>query len=354
MSIIENHDIVQMGLNIQAEKERCKKIIGEKNDWQEIPSDQREKILSSQRAQLITADRKNISLTMDHMILDKKEFKDEWVVNFGKTRGRKALRGGVRCAIRNKVLRKADEEVGDISVVPIDPMQINGFVNLRGKYQYFQIDKVAIRFSTNKSMNFAPILCKYFPPGTPLPKKLDPNYFAQLSKTALAQGSEAYMSLFKPRCNVQFNIGSTTQASKEVWVEMPYMSNTLMRANYDNTRFYMDYGYFIFVNRSTDPNQILASVEYKIDFYSGIDMNNLPWDYWGDDTPDEPPVDDEPSDGEGEGGEGGEGGSGEGGEGEGGDSGSGNPNGTTSCAPVVQPRPSNPRSGRTGRSKPKV
>ena len=76
MSIIENHDIVQMGLNIQAEKERCKKIIGEKNDWQEIPSDQREKLLSSQRAQLITADRKNISLTMDHMILDKKEFKD--------------------------------------------------------------------------------------------------------------------------------------------------------------------------------------------------------------------------------------------------------------------------------------
>ena len=129
MSIVENHDIVQMGLNIQAEKERCKKIIGEKNDWQEMTSDQRERILSSQRAQLITADRKNISLTMDHMILDKKEFKDEWVVNFGKTRGRKALRGGIKCIIRNKVLRKADDQVGDISVVPIDPMQINGFVS---------------------------------------------------------------------------------------------------------------------------------------------------------------------------------------------------------------------------------
>lgn len=337
-----------MGMNIQGEKERCKKIIQEKQDWQDISGDQREKILSSQRAQLITADRKNICLTMDHMILDKKEFKDEWIVNFGKSKGRKCSHGGVKCTVRHRILRKAEEGSGEIAVIPIDPMQVNGFINLRSKYQYFQISKVDIRFSSNKSMNFAPILCKYFPPGTPIPEDHDPNYFAQLTKTAVAKGGDAYMSLFKPRCNVQFNIGSvnsSSKTSKATWVEMPYMSNTLMRANYDESRFALDYGYFIFVNRSSDPNQILATTEYKIDFYSGIDMNNLPESYWGgeggDDDGEDGGDDGQGSDGEGEGD----------GEGDGDGSGSGKPDTGAAPAPDTT-KPRNPRVRRGAPAKP--
>ena len=339
MSIVENHDIVQMGLNIQGEKERCKKILEGKNDWQDASGEQREKVLSSQRAQLITADRKNICLSMDHMILDKKEFRDEWIVGFGNTRAR--LRSGARYSIKNRFLRKADQG-GDIRVIPIDPMQVNGFVNLRNKYQYFQIAKVCLRFTSNKSMNFAPILCKYYPPGTPVPATQDPNFFAQLTKTSIAKGGDGYMSLFKPRCNIQFNIGSTTSPSSAKWIEMPYMSNVLMRANYDEKRFYYDYGAFVFVNRASDDQQILATVEFKIDFYTGIDMNNLSEGYWGgEDGGDDQPSDGEqdPSDGEGDGD----------GDGEGDGSGSGNPNGNGSAAPEAQAQPAPKPSGRNGR-----
>ena len=106
MSIVENHDIIQMGINMRDEKKRCAKILENASRWQDVPGETRGEVLSSQHAQLITRDRRDNCMRMDHVILDKREFRDEWAIDFEtKTR----IKNGIRQKNSRKFFSRRDD-----------------------------------------------------------------------------------------------------------------------------------------------------------------------------------------------------------------------------------------------------
>lgn len=325
MSIVENHDIVQMGINLRDEKRRCAKILENATRWQDVPGTTREQIMSSQHAQMITRDRRDNCMCMDHIILDKREFRGEWAIDFDE---RTCVRDGVLLKKSRKMFHKA---AGNIQAVyiPLDPMEITGFVNMRTIYQYFQMIKISVKFSSNQSANFSPIFCKYLTPGNTEQLK-NKEFLAQLTKSAITTGGNGYLSVIKPRAAI--TVGS---ADKGFEFRLPFVTSELLECDFDPKMYKFDFGSLVFISRNQQTQSFLATVEYKLDFYSGLDYTGIPWTgiplpdgtgNWGDVGED--------SDGEGEGGDDhpGDGGDGEGdgSDGEGDGSGSGNP--STTCA----------------------
>ncbi len=335
MSIVENHDIVQMGINLRDEKRRCAKILENANRWQDVPGTTREEIMSSQHAQMITRDRRDNCMCMDHVILDKREFRNEWAIDFGT---RTCVKDGVVLKNTRKMFRKAEGNI-KASYIPINPMEITGFANMRNIYQYFQMIKVSVKFSSNQSANFSPIFCKYLTPGNTEQLDRNPEYLAQLTKSAITTGGNGYLSVIKPRAAI--TVGN---ADKGFEFRLPFVTSELLECDFDSKMYKFDFGSLVFISRNQQTQSFLATVEYKVDFYSGLDYTGIPWTgiplpdgtgNWGD------PEDG--SDGEGDGGQGGDdhpgdGGDGEGdgsdgeGDGSGSGSGCGNPS-TTSAKP---------------------
>ena len=323
MSIVENHDIIQMGINLRDEKRRCAKILENATRWQDVPGTTREEIMSSQRAQMITRDRRDNCITMDHVILDKKEFRDEWAIEFGRQR---YVRNGVAMKNAKKYFRGEPNGIRAV-YIPINPMEITGFKNMRSIYQYFQMIKVSVKFSSNQSANFSPIFCKYLTPGN-IEQLSNSTYLSQLTKTSITNGRDGYLSVFKPRAAI--TIGSSRAGFE---FRLPFTTSELLECDFDSSMYKFDFGSLVFISRNSQEQSFLATVEYKLDFYSGLDFTGIPWtgiplpsggQDWGSDGDDG----DDGDDG-GDGGDGSGDGDGDGdgdGEGDGDGSGSGNPN----------------------------
>lgn len=265
MSLVENHNIVQIDLDIAGAKRRVKELTQDKHgEWQDLRGNDREMILHQMRTiRMLKARRRNL-LSFDHCVMQKASFRDYWTYEFTKE-GTVTRRNGKKVAFHT---RKSDVLVPVEPIeIPIDPMKVNGFINRRKSYQFFQVMKVDVKFTSNKATNFSPIRCRYAPPSTPAGLNVGKvSFLDQMTKVAASDGkSDGYMSLNMPNCLVKIND-----------VYAPSFENVMLMSQFNEKKVQYDFGRFIFETSNDAPQSIEARVEYKIDFYSMVDYDNIP------------------------------------------------------------------------------
>lgn len=298
MSLVENHNIVQIDLDIAGAKRRVKELTQDKHgEWQDLRGNDREMILHQMRTiRMLKARRRNL-LSFDHCVMQKASFRDYWTYEFTKE-GTVTKKNGKKVAFHT---RKSDVLVPVEPIeIPIDPMKVNGFVNRRKAYQFFQVMKIDVKFTSNKATNFSPIRCRYAPPSTPDGLNVGKvSFLDQMTKVAASDGkSDGYMSLNMPNCLVKVN-----------GVYAPSFENVMLMSQFNEKKVQYDFGRFIFETSNDAPQSIEARVEYKIDFYSMVDYDNIPVISEGGDDGndgedgdgDDPSGGDQPGDGDGDG-----------------------------------------------------
>lgn len=272
MSIIENHDIVQIDYDIAAAKERVKKIVkGTTGNWQDLEHEEREKLMHQMRTLRMLKARRNNLLSLDHCILQKSEFRDIWSVDFQKDDDGSSL-GSYKFInkLKTKDLKTTDTVIYPSKPVSMElnPLLITGFLNRRQAYQFFQVMKISIKFESNSASNFSPIICRYAPPSTPENYSYDNNYtfIMQLTKQSFCNGKNVgYMSLNLPFYMIKQN-------NKY----FPSYTNSLISTQFNPDEITYDFGRFVFESSNPESIQsVIVTSEWKIDFYSMIDYDNI-------------------------------------------------------------------------------
>ena len=152
---------------------------------------------------------------------------------------------------------------------------MNGFINLRKKYQYFRINRIAVNFVSNSATNLSPILCRYIPP-TIRNMQGDANFYTKVAESAGTK--EGYMSIHTPPYLMkQLQVTVDEEENKYYMVNsvVPELKTGRACCDYDENQWYLDYGAFYFETKNQAVQQdILMRVHYKIDFYTGYDYES--------------------------------------------------------------------------------
>lgn len=214
------------------------------------------------------------NLSVDHQKYVSCDFLDAWSGDISSS--------GVKMARRG--MRSEEEEVSEnrFSVIPLTPAEMTTFVNMKNRYMYFKINKISATFVSNSAMNLTPITCKYLPP---LGREAEEEEIDQITKFAESYGTtEGYISIHNP-----FYLLENVNSEGEVTSVNPILYDNMMLCNYSKS-IKPDYGMLIFecknMLKENSVQTFLVRVTYNIDFYSGIDYDNIPVEV----EPDEKPV----------------------------------------------------------------
>ena len=151
---------------------------------------------------------------------------------------------------------------------------MNAFSNLRNRYQYFRINRIAVNFVSNSSNNLSPIICRYIPP-TIRNRQGNPDFYTKVAESAGTH--EGYMSIHTPPFLMKKLMRTATETDVFYSVEdvIPELKTGRACCDYNENDWYLDYGAFYFETRNIGVEQnILMRVHYKIDFYTGYDFES--------------------------------------------------------------------------------
>lgn len=321
MALVKRHDVVQTGLVIADRKDHVRELEKDKESWADFQWQDRDKLIKDLHAVEINAVRQHANLAVDHQKLLKAEFNDTWTAVVGAASG--ATVGATLKVNKRKFVGKHlkmriihDGEDGEdvepakegdyVTYINLTPTSINGFQALKKKYQYFKINKVSVKFVSNSSTNLSPIVCRYMPP---MGKegdvtKINADY---VTKYAESVGTTSgFISLHMPPCLVkkgEFNKDNEFAYGDNGYC-LPNLNKDRMLCSYEEDKFYLDYGTFIFESKNIGTTQnVIAQIHYVIDFYTGYDYESASINAENPDDPDDG-GDDNPDDGSGAGGEG--------------------------------------------------
>ena len=297
MSIVKRHDVVQTGLVIADRKESIKELEKDKESWADFKWQERDKLIKDLHACEINAVRQHANLAVDHQKMLKAEFNDTWTATVGVSKqavlkvNKKVFKGK---HLDLHVITDDDPEVppedpdqgGDedqggneeqptyISMINLTPTSINGFQAMKKKWQYFKINKVSIKFVSNSANNLSPIVCRYMPPMGKQGdvSKLNIDYITKYGESVGT--TSGFVSLHMPPCLVkkgEFDEENAFSYGENGYC-LPNLNKDRMLCSYEDDKFYLDYGTFIFESKNIGTQQnIIAQIHYMIDFYSGYD-----------------------------------------------------------------------------------
>lgn len=317
MTLYSRSDVVQQALRIRNERNDLKKLEEGKVSCKDYSEPEADKLVATLRAVEEDRERQKASISIDHQKFLQGDFLDLWTDTLGsqngstlKINGRK-FQGLKMYKVINKKVRlhklkdDEDDEPGQpiyYTVIPLTPVNMNAFMNLRKKFQYFRINRIGVNFVSNAATNLSPILCKYIPP-TIRNMQGDPNFYTKVAESAGTH--EGYMSIHTPPYLMkQLRVTVDEQENKYYMVNsvIPELKTGRACCDYDENQWYLDYGAFYFETKNQAVQQdIIMRVHYKIDFYTGYDYEsyvyspeNFPYNPYDE-------IDDGEDDGEGEG-----------------------------------------------------
>ena len=322
MALVKRHDVVQTGLTIADRKEHIKELEKDKDSWADFQWQERDKLIKDLHAVEVNAVRQHANLAIDHQKMLKAEFNDTWTAVVGASSSHGNVlkvnkRPFVGKHLKMNIIHDGEDdaegegETGSdyITYINLTPTSINGFQALKKKWQYFKINKVSVKFVSNSAQNLSPIVCRYMPP---MGKegdvtKLNADY---VTKYAESVGTTSgFVSLHMPPCLVkkgEFDKNNEFKYGENGYC-LPNLNKDRMLCSYEEDKFYLDYGTFIFESKNIGTTQnVIAQIHYVIDFYSGYDYESASINPENPDDPDHPDDggDDNPDDGSGAGNEG--------------------------------------------------
>ena len=312
MSIVKRHDVVQTGLTIADRKVHIKELEQDKDSWADFQWQERDKLIKDLHTVEVNAVRQHANLAVDHQKMLKAEFNDTWTATVGTTKqatlkvNKKLFRGkhlklnivseGYEIDSFEQEPPTGDDDGDDnhpdgdgdgeqggddeqpqisyTSYINITPTSINGFQALKKKWQYFKINKISVKFVSNSANNLSPIVCRYMPPMGKQGDvtKLNIDYITKYGESV---GTTCgFVSLHMPPCLVkkgEFDKDNAFQYGENGYC-LPNLNKDRMLCSYEDDKFYLDYGTFIFESKNIGTVQnIIAQIHYCIDFYSGYD-----------------------------------------------------------------------------------
>ena len=290
MTLYSRSDVVQQALRIRNERNDLKKLEEGKVSCKDYSEPEADKLVANLRAIEEDRERQKASISIDHQKFLQGDFLDLWTDTLGgqngsslKINGRK-FQGLKMYKVINKKIRlhklKDDEEDDSTqpiyyTIIPLTPVNMNAFLNLRRRYQYFRINRIGVNFVSNSATNLSPILCRYIPP-TIRNMQGDANFYTKVAESAGTK--EGYMSIHTPPYLMkQLRVTSDEQQNKYYMVDsvVPELKTGRACCDYDESQWYLDYGAFYFETKNQVVQQdIIMRVHYKIDFYTGYDYES--------------------------------------------------------------------------------
>lgn len=257
MSVVEFHDF----LRIHADAGSIGKRIHErykKDNYGNFMNDResRKEQVSDIRHKHILEERINNLVSLDHFILDKREFGETWVFRFDEL--------GLN--------RDAGMYFNAFHLIPD---KVAGYVNNKKYNDFFQVTKIRVYFTSNAASNFAPINVVYIPPGIEL-SEITTDMCLQANKVATFNGKElGYMSINLPECMIEFVHNDVDEEGEKIKVidqAIPMIQPGLNSVHRKNVQF--DYGHLVFYSQNYEQS-VNFDMYWDIDFYSGIDRMNI-------------------------------------------------------------------------------
>ena len=287
MTLYSRSDVVQQALRIRNERNALKKLEENKISCKDFSEAESDKLVENLRSLEEGRERQRANISIDHQKYLQGDFLDLWTDTLGnqngsclKINGRK-FQGLKMYRVINKKIQlhnlKSDEPAQPIyyTIIPLTPVNMNAFLNLRKRYQYFRINRIGVNFVSNSATNLSPILCRYIPP-TIRNMQGDANFYTKVSESAGTH--EGYMSIHTPPYLMkQLEVTVDEQENKyyRVGTVVPELKTGRACCDYDETQWYLDYGAFYFETKNLTVQQdIVMKVHYKIDFYTGYDYES--------------------------------------------------------------------------------
>lgn len=285
MAIVKDRDVVKNIMVLANEDKQIHEQIEGKFSPGELSEKEIESVCKLSRDEIKNGVRNAYTLSIDHQKMVKCDFTDTWA-------GKVEPQSNGTTAIRMiNVRRQGNETEQDYyHTIELTPKNITGFVNLKKKYQFYHINKISVQFVSNSANNLTPIICKYVPP---MKTEIRSEEIDQITKFAQSIGQkEGYMSIHSPYYLVHTmetdTQGKVTDRIKSTY---PVLHNDIVMTNMDD-EYKVNYGSFLFECKNllgSNVQSFIARVSYEIDFYTGIDYDNVEVS----DTPDTPGGDDD-------------------------------------------------------------
>lgn len=274
MSILKENDTMHTALRLENETADIKELLHGKQSPGQLSQKEKDSVSKLFRDRFKNRTRLLYNLSVDHQKYVSCDFLDAWSGDISSS--------GVKMARRG--MRSEEEEVSEnrFSVIPLTPAEMTTFVNMKNRYMYFKINKISATFVSNSAMNLTPITCKYLPP---LGREAEEEEIDQITKFAESYGTtEGYISIHNP-----FYLLENVNSEGKVTSVNPILYDNMMLCDYSKS-IKPDYGMLIFecknMLKENSVQTFLVRVTYNIDFYSGIDYDNIPVEV----EPDEKPV----------------------------------------------------------------
>lgn len=274
MSILKENDTMHTALRLENETADIKELLHGKQSPGQLSQKEKDSVSKLFRDRFKNRTRLLYNLSVDHQKYVSCDFLDAWSGDISSS--------GVKMARRG--MRSEEEEVSEnrFSVIPLTPAEMTTFVNMKNRYMYFKINKISATFVSNSAMNLTPITCKYLPP---LGREAEEEEIDQITKFAESYGTtEGYISIHNP-----FYLLENVNSEGVVTSVNPILYDNMMLCDYSKS-IKPDYGMLIFecknMLKENSVQTFLVRVTYNIDFYSGIDYDNIPVEV----EPDEKPV----------------------------------------------------------------
>lgn len=260
MSVVEYHDLVRMHADAGSIGKRIHERYLKDNDGQ-FMSDKKNRMdqVSDIKHKHIIEERIKNLVSLDHFMLDRREFGETWVFSFDDL--------------------GLDKNSGMyFNLFKLVPDSVTGYENYKKYNDYFQVTKIRVYFTSNAASNFAPINVVYIPPGIDQ-EEITPELCLQANKVATYNGRDlGYMSINLPECMIEFvhdeeKIVDEEIVNKKVIDQAIAMIqpglNVIGRKNIQ-----FDYGYLVFYSQNYEQS-VNFDMYWDIDFYSGIDRMNI-------------------------------------------------------------------------------
>lgn len=287
MTLLSRSDVVQQALRVRNERNALKALEADKISCKDFTEAESDKLLENLRSLEEGRERQRANISIDHQKYLQGDYLDLWTDTLGnqngsclKINGRK-FQGLKMYKVINKKIQLhnlKDEEPAQpvtYTIIPLTPVNMNGFINLRKKYQYFRINRIAVNFVSNAATNLSPILCRYIPP-TIRNMQGDANFYTKVAESAGTH--EGYMSIHTPPYLMkQLQVTVDEEENKYYMVEsvVPELKTGRACCDYDENQWYLDFGAFYFETKNQAVQQdIIMKVHYKIDFYTGYDYES--------------------------------------------------------------------------------
>ena len=292
MTLISRSDVVQEALRIRNERNALKKVEEGKVSCKDFTEKESDEVLENLRGLEEDRERMKANISIDHQKFLAGDFQDLWTGTLGgqngvhlKVNGKLFKGPRMHKVVRGKVQIHNfkddepdvpnDKEDNSFVIIPLTPVNMNAFMNLRKRYQYFRINRIAVNFVSNSATNLSPILCRYIPP-TIRARQVPANFYTKVAESKGTQ--EGYMSIHTPPCLMK-QIEKRTLLDNEVAYSLqdviPQLQTGRLCTDYNEDKWYLDFGGLLFETKNTGVEQnVIMRMHYKIDFYTGYDYES--------------------------------------------------------------------------------